>query len=268
MRKWVVAGGDGRMLALAKLLKKDGDEVQTIGLLPQEQADTSGADVILLPYPFSVRNGQIPCLTGAGIDPQELLKKAGKETLIIAEKGMETYGFFLRYTQAPGFEQRNAEISAEAAVYEVMERSGKALMDLCVLVTGYGLFAKALAQKLRSLGAEVWIAARRIEARRQAQEDGMQTVSIREMGSILGKVDVLLNTVPAQIITEADLRRLPSRAWLMELASAPYGFDRDVAQALGLKSALLPGLPARYAPESAALALHDAVISLTEEAER
>jgi len=267
MRKWVIAGGDGRMLALAKLLQREGHEVRTLGLTANEKTEIRDADVALLPYPFSVKNGQIPCLTGEKLDPEEVLQKVGKNALIIAERGMEPYGSFTRYTDAPDLERRNAEISAEAAVYEVMERSDKALMDLRVLVTGYGLFAKSLSQKLRVLGAEVWIAARRIEVRRQAQEDGMQAVSVHEMGSVLGRVDMVLNTVPAQIITEAELRCLRANTWLLELASAPYGFDRDVAQALGLKSALLPGLPARYAPESAALALRDAVISLAEEAD-
>ena len=51
----------------------------------------------------------------------------------------------------------------------------------------------------------------------------------------------------------------------MELASAPYGFDLDMAKALGVQCVPLPGLPAKYSPRSAAMALRDAVVQLLEE---
>ena len=268
VHKVLVAGGDGRMLRLVQLLKKDGFDVQTRGLLPQETEDREAVDVILFPYPFSLKNGQIPSFTGEKLNPEQILSCARKDTLIIAQRGMESYGTFAHYTDAQDFERRNAEISAEATVYEVMQRTEKALMDLRILITGYGLFARALARKLQAFGADIWVAARRIEARKLAREDGMEAVSLQEMDAILGSVDFVLNTVPAQIFTQEHLRRLRPETWLLELASAPYGFSRDEAQTLGLRSALLPGLPAKYAPHSAALALEKAVLSLIEEAKQ
>lgn len=270
IRKLLMAGGDARMLALASLLQKEGYQVYTIGLLAGdgEKSRMEEAEAVLFPYPYSVRDGKIPALTCEGLDPQEVLKSLPEGILMIAQRGMEDCASCIRYTQAEGFEERNAAISAEAAVYEVMQRSDKALMDLCVLVTGYGLFARALARRLRALGAEVWIAARRESARRQAREDGMYAIPFEDMSEILSKADMVLNTVPAQIIGKSEMRVMRPDAWLIELASAPYGFRREEAQELGLKSALLPGLPSRYAPQSAAMALRDAVVTLIGEAEK
>lgn len=265
IRNVLIAGGDGRMLALKQLLEKEGYQVQTLGLLPMEEEDVSAADAILFPYPFTVRDGKVPSLTGQNMNIKDIVSACRTGTLVVAGNGYEEG---LHYTQAEGFNQRNADISAEAAVYEVMQRSELALRDLCILVTGYGLFGRKLAQKLHALGAETWVAARRTEAVAQAREDGMRSVAFPELKNILPKVDFVLNTVPAQIITEEELALLQPDAWLLELASAPYGFDRSMAQNLGLKTALLPGLPGKYAPHSAARALGEAVITLFKEAEQ
>ena len=79
---------------------------------------------------------------------------------------------------------------------------------------------------------------------------------------------MVLNTVPAQIIGEEMLAAMQPGAWLMELASAPYGFDRKRAADHGLNSDVLPALPAKYAPYSAGLALKKAAVMLLKEAEK
>ena len=75
------------------------------------------------------------------------------------------------------------------------------------------------------------------------------------MGEMLPEIHLLLNTVPAQVLDDTMLASIPKDTWLLELASAPYGFDREAAQKLGLRCEVLPALPAKYAPVSAAMAL-------------
>ena len=82
------------------------------------------------------------------------------------------------YWEDERLESCNAQLSAEAAVCEAMQRTDFALMDQTVLVTGYGRFARALASRLHALGAEVWIAARREEQRLAAAGDGLHAVSM------------------------------------------------------------------------------------------
>ena len=77
---------------------------------------------------------------------------------------------------------------------------------------------------------------------------------------------MLLNTIPAQVVGERTLQALGAGKWILELASAPYGFDRDLAKALGLCCDVLPGLPARYAPISAARAVKRAIVRALSEA--
>ncbi len=275
MKKLLIVGGDRRFQRLSELLRQDGYLVQTLGLFAEEKADVAEADAVLFPYPYAVRNGKIPTLNGLSLTPESVLDQAKSNALILSGKGLEPYALswdvmpkcfrVKKYAHVERFAQENAELSAEAAVYEVMQRSEKAVKDLTLMVLGYGLFGREMAKRLLALGAEVFVAARRMEARELAAQDGMHALSFQTLGEMLPQVDMALNTVPAQVLSEETLRRFKAGTWLLELASAPYGFDREIAETIGLRCALLPGLPARYAPVSAAGALKDAVVALLEE---
>ncbi|MCR5664882.1 MAG: dipicolinic acid synthetase subunit A, partial [Oscillospiraceae bacterium] len=73
-----------------------------------------------------------------------------------------------------------------------------------------------------------------------------------ELGEALTDCDYLVNTVPARVLDEGQLCCLPEEALLLELASAPGGFDRALAENLGLRCIAAPGLPGTAAPRSAA----------------
>lgn len=278
IRKILVVGGDRRALLMAPMLAGAGYEVRTLGLAAgdEKQADIAGADALLMPYPFAVRDGNVPTLTGLTLHPGDVLECAGNGTAVLAGQGLEPYiaaekalGKKLGlayYTSHEPFVQKNAELSAEAALFEAMGRSQRALMDQAVLVTGYGRFGRALALRLRAVGAKVWVAARREAARLLAGEEGMHPIMPEEIAEVAPELGMVLNTVPAPIIDTQALKALPKGAWLLELASAPYGFNRDDARRLDLKSDVLPGLPAKYACESAALALKEAAMRLLVEA--
>lgn len=278
----LLVGGDPRMERLKPLLEAQGRQVETLGLIPGDEAVTSvaKAEALLFPYPFSVKNNAVPTLTGLTLYPgdvlSDVLSDAGNGSVILYGAGLEAYLHqdaaqlkalrLKRYTQYEPFSRLNNELSAEAAVCHAMTLTDKALFHLSVLVTGYGGFGSAVAKRLRRLGAEVWVAARREEQRQQAVGDGMSAVSIEAIPRLAGCVDMVMNTVPAPIIGTEALSAFPKKVILVELASAPYGFDRKAAEERKLRCEWLPGLPARYAPQSAALILRDACTALMEEA--
>lgn len=278
LRKLLVAGGDGRMLRLARMLAGDGFAVSTLGLVSGDEktAGVASAQALLFPYPFAVRDGRMPTLTGLTLHPEDVLDGARPGATLLAGAGLgpcleapeaQAKRFRMRlYESSPAFLDRNAELSAEGALAQAMGRTGDALSDMAVLVTGYGRFGRALAKRLKALGADVWVAARREEQRLAARSDGMRAASLSELPALAGRMDMALNTIPARVLGTEALAALPKGAWLLELASAPYGFDRDAAARLGLNVEVLPALPARYAPQSAARALKQVSLELLREA--
>ncbi len=262
-----VVGGDERTLRMVKILCSMGYEVQTMGLYPkdQETCDLAKATIVLLPYPYAVKDECIQTQTDLILEAKEVLAKLPEHAVVIAGMGLEgddlqeiikqkALTVFL-YASAKSFLQANTDISAEAAVYEAMQRFEETVDGMEMLVMGYGLFGRALAKRLQALGAKVTVCVRRESVLNQVTKEGMRGLLIEELEGHAPKVQMVLNTIPARVLSEDFLQLLPKKAVILELASAPYGFDRQVADRYGIASYILPALPAKYAPQSAATAL-------------
>ena len=78
---------------------------------------------------------------------------------------------------------------------------------------------------------------------------------------------MIVNTVPARVISDAMLCLVPEDTLLVELASPPGGFDRMLAENFSLRVLHAPGLPAKSAPVSAAALMKRTVCALLEEGE-
>lgn len=152
------------------------------------------------------------------------------------------------------FQMENAVLTAEAAVWKAMKSEKGALCRKKCLVIGYGRIGKTLTGLLRGLGSEVIVAARRTEARKEAGEN---SVSVEEMGNVIGNVDWVFNTVPHVVMDEKVLKRMNGQTPIMELASVPYGVDMEKAAQMGIQVQIEGGLPGRYCPEDAARAWLD-----------
>ena len=154
------------------------------------------------------------------------------------------------YWADPVYVIENAALTAEGAVWLAMRRSDRALAGQSALVVGYGRIGKLLADKLAALGVRVTVAARSPEARAEAQIRGHSSVDIN---SIPDSFDLVLNTVPAPVLT-GDY----GAAVCLELAGRPGGWPDDSA---ALKA---PGLPGIYAPRSGADVMANAIYRVME----
>ena len=119
---------------------------------------------------------------------------------------------------------------------------------------GFGRIGKLLAHRLRGLGAEVTVSARRLDDLAWIDAFGYRGLRTNRLAGRLGSFRIVFNTVPNMVLTEELLRELPRECVLLELASQS-GFDRAAAEARGLKCIAAPGLPGRAAPETAARAI-------------
>ena len=273
--KLVLAGGDERMQLAAAQLAGEGHSVRYLhtGSEFAWQQLLQQADVLALPSPFSVKEGGVPGWQHGGVE--QLLDWLPKGAMVLAGGGVSAEGnrklaatkeLRLRfYADDPVFMARNADISAEAAVCAAMQRSGRMLDEQRVLISGYGLFARAIACRLVALGARVWAAARRDAQRRQAAADGIRAIPLEEIPQLAPQMDLVLNTVPSVILGQRQLERFREDALFLELASPPYGIDLSAAAALERNVAVLPGLPAQYAPASAARAVAQCILRTVRE---
>ena len=283
--KFAVIGGDARSAWLSALLLGDGHAVRAFALekaaLPQRIAQCSspeacayGADWVLLGVPAE-RDGVISApLSVTRLTPGELLTalwpgqtlcggRFTQETSLAAIRaGLSVCELMTRRDYTVG----NAALTAEGAIGLLIRESPRSLWKGRALVTGWGRIARNLAPRLRSLGCETTVAARKPGDRAEAEALGLRACRFSEAPVLAGELDFLVNTVPAPVLGKEVLERLRPDSLLLELASEA-GFDKGLAEDLGLHVISAPGLPGKSAPCAAALLMRDTIYAVIRERE-
>lgn len=168
-----------------------------------------------------------------------------------------------RYARREEYQIAIARLTAEGAIALLRPETG--LSGAHILLLGYGRIARLLARELQKAGALVTAAARSGEQRAWAEAEGIEALPLDALSGAPDRFDVIIGTIPAPVLTEPLLALVRKDALLLELASAPGGIDAAAAHERGLRYIRAPGLPAKYAPERAAVILRDAVYAAAAE---
>ena len=283
--KCSVIGGDRRAACLCARMAREGHSVRCFALEKAEmprgvqkagclQGCVYGAEWIFLPVPTEKDGLLRTPLSLEKLPMEELLPAlwpgqvliggafSQESSLAAVRGGLAVYDLLRRRDYTVG----NAALTAEGALALLLRESESSLLASHVLVTGWGRVASLLAPRLRSLGAYVTVAARKAGDRATAEALGLGSCRFEELGRLLEDVDLVVNTVPAQVFTREPLALLRPGTLLLELASEP-GFEREAAEALGLRPLYAPGLPGQFAPEAAAGLIWDTVGAIARERE-
>ena len=118
-----------------------------------------------------------------------------------------------------------------------------------VLTVGYGRIGKALLPRLTSLGCRVLTAERRQDRREDAAQICGMAIPIEDLGRV--RADAIFNTVPSRVIPPSLIRD----SIYIELASAPFGISPQEGREIARVYRSASGLPGKYAPYRAGLAL-------------
>lgn len=161
------------------------------------------------------------------------------------------------YLEDEIFLEENGELTAQGCVAEVIHAWKKGIRHAKVLVTGFGYCGSKIAEAMRGVGADVTVCVRRMQSAWQAYEEGFSIGYYEQLYDLLPQTDIVINTVPAEVLPENRLRHARAGTLLVEIASAPGGFSPETAKNLGLTVLLCPGLPGKYAPEGAARVMAD-----------
>ena len=103
------------------------------------------------------------------------------------------------------------------------------------------------------------VLASRREVRKLAKKDGFYAADFAFGPEEAMGAAMLVNTVPAPVVTGAIIRELPRDAYILDIASKPGGTDFACARECGIRADLALGLPGKYAPKESAYILDRAV---------
>ena len=157
--------------------------------------------------------------------------------------------------------QKNAHITAEATVAEILKYSAYSIYGQKIIVCGYGRCGKSVADLLAAMGAKVTILARSAKARQMARGNGHEAVDFSYGPEEVYGARTIVNTVPAQVIREPMIQEMHKDTVIIDIASRPGGVDLVAAERQEIKVVAALGLPGIYTTKSSAKVFADAVIS-------
>lgn len=161
--------------------------------------------------------------------------------------------------QDPLYLAENAAITAECAIRIAANHLPVIFCGCPVLIIGWGRIGKCLADKLKAMGANVTVAARKETDRAALQSLGYRAKHPSRLLQVLGNYRIIFNTAPAPVITEEQANCLRSDSIKIDLASQQGIFCQDVI--------LARGLPNQDAPESSGHLIAKTVLRLISEKE-
>ena len=240
--KFAVIGGDARAGWLAALLSGDGHTVRCYALekaaLPQRvlqcsslEACVYGADWVIVGIPAEKSGALNTPLSVQKLETEELITalwpgqtlcggKFGQAVSLSAVRaGLSVCDLMARRDFTVG----NAALTAEGAIGLLIRESPRSLWKGRALVTGWGRVASQLGPRLRALGCETLVAARKAGDRAEAEACGLTACSFDALPALAGELDFLINTVPAPVISREVLTRLMKEEALL----LPEPVDRD-----------------------------------------
>ena len=284
MKKQILLiGGDQRTPYLAKMLAKHNFNIFMYGmeqcpLTPFTVTLTKHldhADLYILPIPFSkdgktihapfsptpipikdvidlLRPGDI--LVGGNI-PDWVMNHGKNQNIIVFD-----------YGKSNEFADENALPTAEGTLEILLNQTPCVLEGKSVCVVGYGRIGKILAKKLKALDCNVTVTARQSHQLETIRDLGYTPLLTNNLCNG-NTFDIIINTVPAPVVNKDVINHQEKNCLIIDLASKPGGVDFEYANELGIKTIHALSLPAKHAPETAAMIIEKSILKFLEETE-
>ena len=238
---WVL-GGDRRQGWLAQLLAEDGHTVHAFGM--EAGGEIEGvrterslhtialADCVILPLPAvgegTLLHAPLSTLQYPLVDVLDMLQPhqvicggmvEERLTQMANQRGLIIHDYFSREELAVA----NAVPTVEGALQIAMEELPITLHCARVLVVGYGRLGKLLSHRLAGLGSKVSVAARSYADLAWISALGYGVERTDQLKGWLCSYDLIINTVPAQVLDEETLLDVKPSCLVIDLASKPGG---------------------------------------------
>lgn len=271
-----VIGGDLRIVNLIELLAKDDFLVYTYGLENSEALIESpnvrkcesvyelvnSSEIIIGPVPMTNDSDDLSApFSENKISTTELIKEmanknkmflAGKISEKLIEKLQEANIKYIDLLKREELVVLNTIATAEGTIQLAMENTQKTIHGSNILIMGFGRVGKVLAKMLDGIGAKVSCEARKNADIAWIKAYGYNPIHLSELENELGNYDIIINTIPFQILDENRLKYVKKECTILDLSSNPGGVDRRAARNLGLKLIWALSLPGKVAPMTSA----------------
>lgn len=243
---FLVYGKDERQRCLKEILENRGHVAKNA-----EEASAGFFDAILLPLPETetffgkIKEELVPGQIVFGANFGQSVACQAKEKKITV----------VDYMKADGVAEKNAVSVAEGILAEAICTMKENLCGSRCLVCGFGRCGSLIAERLAACQADVDVFEKEDQKRQAVEAAG----AVWRPHADPGAYELIVNTVPQPLFTGQVLSRCKKEVCILDLASGNGGVDLESCKAYGICAKRCPGLPARYAPKTAAKILADVI---------
>lgn len=279
---FVIIGGDKRQKYLGEYLKKQGISVETYGLYDwdddSERLKTliTPKSVIILPLPVS-KNGKTVFMpfSRRELPLTRLMGLINSDNKVFGGMFSEDFSRSLQEKRIPFYDyydstfiSENAYLTAFGTLKIILEHIDFAVSLGSFAVTGYGRVGRETAELLKKLSCDVTVFARSEEALNNASLRGCKAEKLSKLPAEADKFDIIINTVPQNIIDAQTLKKIRADCKIIELASAPFGVKTEEAEKYSVSVIKAPGLPGKYTAKTAGELIGKKIVKTFQEEEK
>lgn len=259
--KFLIVGNDKKMQACRnRLTSLDFDASCCDGKDFEEKLPLFS--YIILPLP-TLANGFI---SGTEMTVDKLCKMLSNNQLVFyGNLGSNPFGKNGRCYYNESFLLKNSRLTAQVTLRLILENTGKDLCDLNSAVLGYGRCGKAICKALSANGISTAVVTRKSPEAVLDENKNAEAVNINKFVEKIADFDIIINTVPYNILDKETMKKLSKRNLYIEIASKPYGFNINEIDKYIFRYILAESLPGRFTPTSAGANIADTVIEIMKE---
>ncbi|ALC90966.1 dipicolinate synthase subunit A [Bacillus sp. FJAT-18017] len=268
-----IIGGDARQLEIIRKLTELDAKLLLVGFEQLDhaftgaqkekigEADFSAVDALILPVSGTSMDGQVETIFSNEqvVLTEEILAKTPETCTIYS--GI-TNGYLTGIIKKAKrrlvllFERDDVAIynsipTVEGTIMMAIQHTDFTIHGSNVVVLGFGRTGMSVARTFHVLGAKVKTGARKSEHLARITEMGLIPFHLSEIEKEIRDADIVINTIPHQIVSASVISKMASHTLIIDLASKPGGTDFRYAEKRGIKAMLAPGLPGIVAPKTA-----------------
>lgn len=280
----LIIGGDFRQLEVIRILAPKLSKIYLIGFedasipykdvikVTGQTAPLHEVDSILLPIPGIQDNGIAESTFSKEkiILTKELINKTKHNSTIysgiitpflnqLAKKtNRQLVALFARNDVAI----LNSIPTAEGALMLAIKHTDITIHNANVLVLGFGRIGKTITRLFSAVGAKVTVLVNKKEDEARVMEMGFHPLLEASLESTIPSQHIVINTIPALILTATLIKKMSSDALIIDLASKPGGTDFTAAKKHNIQTLWPLGLPAKVAPRTAGTIIGKTLLEL------
>lgn len=275
----LIAGGDYRQTYIAGYFIKYFDKIYTIGFNQTLSFDkvtfleditelNDSIDVLVLP-PVTTNDGKTvnTPFYNKNLYINDVLKHLAPNALIFGGNISESLFKELsenNYTVTDYFKNEklilaNTIPTAEGALQIALEETPYVLRNAKTAVLGFGRVGRETAKLFKSVGAEVSVFDRKESKRNAAEKIGLDAYDFG--ADELYSSSIIINTVPALVVSKEVLKKISANTLIIDLASKPGGVDLKYARIKGINVIWALSLPGKVAPVTSGEIIAKTIIS-------